>query len=145
MHLMVYLSSASYLFSDEELMDILTKSRLNNSRLGITGLLLYCDGSILQILEGEKEILITLYNTISRDIRHKGVIKMIDKNITERSYSNWAMGFKRISNNDWSKLNGYFNLNNKGKFDELTSTGNSQVITMINSFANVNMLEKRRF
>src|ERR1700712_2972875 len=116
MHNLIYLSSASYLFSDEELIDILNKSRLNNTRLNITGLLLYNEGSILQILEGEKDVLQTLFETISKDVRHKSILKMIDSSINERSFQEWSMGFKQISKSDWNTLQGYLNLENK---DEL--------------------------
>ena len=143
MHTLVYLSSASHLFSDDELMNILNKSRENNTRLSITGLLLYCDGSILQILEGEKDKLNTLFNTISKDNRHKGVIRMIDTALDERSFSDWSMGFKQVSRDDWSKMDGFLNLNKKDGSNQLGGSINMQVISVIKSFANVNQLSKK--
>lgn len=41
----VYVSSSVNLMSREELVKLLTISRENNARLGITGLLLYKDGN----------------------------------------------------------------------------------------------------
>lgn len=139
MHILIYLSSASYLFSEDELIKILNTSRQNNARLDITGLLLYHEGSILQILEGEEQTLTRLFNTISMDSRHKRIIKMIDLSISERNFEDWTMGFKQVSAEDWSQLNGYLNLDDKTAFTKLSSSGSNAVVTMIKSFKNVNM------
>ena len=139
MYNLIYISSAVSLYSNEELIDILTTSRLNNTRLKITGLLLYNEGSILQVLEGEEEVIHATYDTISRDNRHKGLIKMIDFGIKERNFIDWSMGFKQVSNNDWSQIEGYFDLANKEKFKLLGMSENKDIITLIKSFANVSM------
>jgi Sensors of blue-light using FAD len=51
----VYLSEASVPFSEKDLRELLTKSRENNSELGLTGMLLFKSGNFLQVLEGKKE------------------------------------------------------------------------------------------
>ena len=71
---LVYLSAASYPYAHEDLKEILLKSRRNNEARNITGLLLYHEGSIIQVLEGEKEQVHSLYQTISRDPRHKNIL-----------------------------------------------------------------------
>ena len=94
---------------------------------------------MLTVLEGEEEVVHATYDTISRDNRHKGLIKMIDFGIKERSFIDWSMGFKQISNNDWSQIEGYFDLANKEKFNLLVMSENKDIITLIKSFANVSM------
>ena len=142
---LIYFSAASYLYSDEELATLLTAFRLKNTSLDITGLLLYHEGSIIQILEGEAENVHGLFNSIKKDIRHTSVTKVIDCNIEERSFSNWSMGFKNISKQDFSKLNGYLNIENKNEFTEIKISNNTQIIRMVNSFASVNMLNDFQF
>ena len=139
MHNVIYLSAASYLFSDEELIAFLNKSRANNIKLGITGLLLYNEGSILQILEGEKQVVTDLYKIIERDNRHTRIVKMIDASITQRSFSDWSMGFKRVSDADWSQLKGYLDIDKDNKI--CSGTESNSVITMIKSFADINRLD----
>lgn len=129
------------MFSNEEIIDIINVSRVNNARLGVTGLLIYHEGSIIQILEGEKEVLYTLYNKISKDTRHKAIIKVLDFSITERNFREWSMGFKQVSNENWSELKGYLNLDNVDEFQQLRDSGNAHIISMINSFANINRLK----
>jgi hypothetical protein len=48
---LVYASSAKQLFSEEDLTALLQQSRDNNTRLGLSGLLLYKDGNFMQVLE----------------------------------------------------------------------------------------------
>lgn len=141
MHNLIYASSATYLFSDAELLEILTKSRLNNAKLDVTGLLLYHEGSILQILEGEKTVLASLYNKILYDPRHKGLIKMIDSEIPERNFKEWSMGFQSLSKEDWSQLDGYLNLKNLAQLRNMMASGSKALISMIKSFISVTNLQ----
>ncbi len=140
MHTIVYLSAASWLFSTDDILDILKTSRTNNSSLGITGLLIYHDGSIMQILEGEGKLVQSLFDKISRDKRHKGIIKIHDEPIETRSFREWSMAFKEVSNKDWSQLQGHLNLE-KENFKSIHASGNTHLITLIRSFSNVNQLD----
>ncbi len=94
---LLYLSSATAQFSDADLVELLTRARLHNSRLGITGMLLYHDGNFLQVLEGEETSVRALFSKIAQDPRHHGVIKLLDRPITERVFSEWSMAFRTIA------------------------------------------------
>mgnify|MGYP001113887480 CR=1 FL=1 len=137
---LIYLSAADHLISNDELMAILNKSRDKNTAVGVTGMLLYHEGSILQILEGEDQAVDTVYNAIKRDNRHKGIIKMNDCAISKRSFSDWSMGFRNVSDEDWAKLSGYFDLTDSQISFSNTGFKNEDVITMIQSFDSVNRL-----
>ena len=52
-HCIVYFSSSVSQFQEEDLTTILQQSRQNNSESGVTGVMLYVRGSIIQVLEGE--------------------------------------------------------------------------------------------
>ncbi len=52
---------------------ILAQSRAHNPRLGITGILCYSEDLFLQVLEGGRDEVCELYNTIVRDDRHTNV------------------------------------------------------------------------
>jgi len=97
MRQVVYVSSSEGLLGSKDLEDILLVSRRNNARLGITGILLYRSGNIMQVLEGEAEAVVPLYAVISRDSRHKGVIKLIDREIQKRDFEFWSMDFHDLS------------------------------------------------
>lgn len=141
MRSLLYLSTATSLLSDEEIINILNTSRSFNQKHSITGLLLYHQGSFLQVIEGEKDIIHSLfYKKISLDKRHEGIILLLDEQTNERSFSEWSMGFKQIANNDWSELEGYLDLGNTKKFNKIANSGTPEVITIIKSFSDVNRL-----
>ena len=76
---LIYVSSAVELFSAAELATLLETSRRNNAPTGITGMLLYKDGSFMQVIEGEEEEIHKLHSRISRDPRHAGLITLMEK------------------------------------------------------------------
>ncbi|HEX2671571.1 MAG TPA: BLUF domain-containing protein [Polyangiaceae bacterium] len=93
MYQVFYSSAALVPFSDAELTDLLAVSRANNLRLGVTGMLLYHDGSFLQALEGEETIVERLYAKIGRDERHHRVVALIRRTVDARYFDQWQMGF----------------------------------------------------
>jgi len=90
----VYLSSATELFRKSDLLALLEQSRIKNARLGITGILLYSNGNFIQAIEGEEPVVRNLFKTISQDLRHNGVLDLIDETIGEREFPDWSMGFR---------------------------------------------------
>ena len=71
---------------------ILAQSRAHNPRLGITGGLCYSQDLFLQVLEGSRDAVCELYNTIVRDERHDHVRILSYEEIAERRFGNWTMG-----------------------------------------------------
>jgi hypothetical protein len=90
---LVYASAAVKPFTGDELRELLVKARSNNTSLGVTGLLLYNHGSFFQVLEGEGEIVDPLFTKIERDPRHDRVLLLSRKNLNERCFGDWEMGF----------------------------------------------------
>ncbi|MCD2325281.1 BLUF domain-containing protein [Sphingomonas sp. IC-56] len=73
---------------------ILEKSRVNNTRDSITGLL-YSDGTrFLQALEGPAEKVQAAYTRIKADPRHRAVVMLSERAIEEREFGDWAMAHK---------------------------------------------------
>ena len=99
MHLfsLTYVSSARSPFLPAELREILVKSRTHNTQQAITGLLLYKDGNIMQVLEGEETPVRTLYAKIAQDPRHHGLLILLQTPQVARHFPNWAMGFYNLN------------------------------------------------
>lgn len=89
-----YASAASYPFSDDELIELLAKARTKNTTLGVTGMLLYIDGSFLQILEGDRAAVEHLYDRIRQDDRHTDAMLLFRLEDQERQFDEWTMGFQ---------------------------------------------------
>lgn len=93
---LLYLSSAIEEMSEAELLELLRQSEENNKALGVTGLLLYRDGNFLQVLEGNAEVVHELYQKICDDPRHRGIMKITEREIQEREFGEWQMGFVNL-------------------------------------------------
>jgi len=89
----VYVSQASHEMQPEALADLLNKARANNAVLGITGIMIYHRRSFMQLLEGERSSVLTLYERIAKDSRHRQLQKLWDGSISKRSFSDWGMAF----------------------------------------------------
>ena len=76
---------------------ILAQSRAHNPRLGITGMLCYSEDLFLQVLEGGRDAVCELYNTIVRDSRHTQARILSFEEITERRFGHWTMGHVDVS------------------------------------------------
>lgn len=97
MFYLVYVSSAVGQFSKDQLLELLELSRVNNTSLGITGMLLYKDGNFMQILEGERDTVLALNGKISRDPRHTGILALLKGEAAERQFPAWTMGFRDLN------------------------------------------------
>lgn len=82
--------------TNDEVKSILRASRSNNTSQGITGLLLYRDGSFAQFLEGPAHAVDSLYDKIERDPRHHGVIRVLRQPVTKRDFRQWSMAFRDL-------------------------------------------------
>ena len=98
MHQVVYSSAAVEAFSEAQLTELLANARANNERLGVTGMLLYHEGSFLQVVEGEAEVLDHLFQKIGKDKRHHRVVPLLKRQVDERHFDNWKMGFVAAKN-----------------------------------------------
>lgn len=103
---LVYVSTTRRLMDEEELVAILEASRANNARDGLSGMLVYHDGSFLQILEGPTSLVEDAYRRIAQDDRHHGLIRLRRRSIGQRSFSEWSMGFARPSRQDLMTIPG---------------------------------------
>lgn len=107
LHFLMYVSSARRKFGPADLAELLTVAREKNSRLGITGMLLYKAGLFLQVLEGDSVRVRELYSKIASDERHRACSVVLEGTLPERRFSDWSMGFRNLDDPDIAKLPGY--------------------------------------
>jgi Cu/Ag efflux protein CusF len=107
MYYLIYVSTAVNLMDTQELTEILNVSRKNNLDHNITGMLLYAEGTFIQVLEGAEEDVKLTYHNITKDDRHKNLIKLVSSSLEKRAFPEWSMGFAAIDQTKLSKLKGY--------------------------------------
>ena len=89
---LMYASRAVPAIDQEELISILKKSKANNPKAGVTGVLCYSEGIFMQVLEGGRVAVNLLYNRIASDARHSDVVLLHYEEIAERRFAGWSMG-----------------------------------------------------
>lgn len=94
---LTYVSSATELLAVPELLGLLADIRPRNEALGLSGLLLYSGGNVIQVLEGPEDAVESTFATIAADPRHQDVIVMLREPIEERAFPDWSMGFRDVS------------------------------------------------
>lgn len=88
-----YTSSAAHGLTDHDLETLLTGARHVNTKLGISGVLLFHEGSFLQYFEGPPEGVSQVYDRVRRSPLHHDLIELMRGPIAERAFTAWSMGF----------------------------------------------------
>lgn len=92
---------------------ILAKSRINNRKNGLVGVLYFGDGAFFQCLEGEEDAINTLFAKIEKDPRHKDIKLISKKYISRLSFPDWAMKYAPLD----EKICKYLKENGIHRFD----------------------------
>jgi hypothetical protein len=90
---LVYVSAVISKFTPAELDQLLTQSRENNAAMDATGLLVYSDGNVMQVIEGPAQSIETLFGKIAQDPRHRQITKLVDIEVDKRDFEQWRMAF----------------------------------------------------
>ncbi|MGB5835377.1 MAG: BLUF domain-containing protein [Thiohalocapsa sp.] len=101
-----YVSSTGNPISAEQLLTLLMQCRKNNDDQGVTGMLLYGNGTFLQAIEGEEQIIDDLVEKIWADPRHENIKLLSRRSISRREYADWTMAFERISDEGYWQVEG---------------------------------------
>lgn len=127
---LIYVSEATVAFESKDLHRLLAKARPNNDARGITGMLLYVDGFFLQVLEGNEGAVLSLYEKIGHDARHKKVSKLIAEPIEEREFEDWSMGYAEVGRTDLATIPGLNDFFTSGScLDELDAGRATTLLT----------------
>lgn len=93
MHRLIYGSRAVRPMDVSDLTSLLRVSRDRNEAAGLTGMLLYCDESFLQLLDGPLDALEETYARICADPRHEDLRLLMLEPAAKPLFPNWTMGF----------------------------------------------------
>lgn len=134
---LIYTSTASNKMEADDLLFLLDQSRTKNARLAVTGLLLYCDRQFMQLIEGEKEVILSLWETIRADERHIFPKVVYEGPIERRGFADWSMGFRELDEIDVRKLHGYSNYLQQGFTSEIVSGSPSKARRLLSTISEV--------
>jgi len=94
---LVYVSEATTPLSSRGLAALVRQSRRSNRLTQVTGLLLHQPGTFLQLLEGQRDVVETLYAKIETDARHQHVTTVRTREQADREFPDWTMAVGRTS------------------------------------------------
>ena len=104
----IYCSQATHEFTSEELIALLQTSRTRNEAAGLTGMLMYCRQSFLQMLEGDEAALDATYSRIVADRRHDNLRLLMSVEVEAPLFADWSMGFEHVNDEQLAgELEGY--------------------------------------
>lgn len=138
---LVYASTAVHDFSEGELLELLVQSRDHNARVGVTGLLLYAPGAggdkgtFVQVLEGMRMEVQSIYVRILRDPRHQHCTVLQEGEVFQRRFAAWSMGFRNVSNLQPSEVEGFSTLFSENWTLEKVLSEPDPVMRLMYSFA----------
>lgn len=101
---LLYFGIARKQFTDDDFNSLLEQARSRNDSLDITGKLLHCEGTFMQLLEGKKENVEEVYQSITKDDRLIAIKIITTGGTDERYYKDWSMAFKDVSIEEINEL-----------------------------------------
>lgn len=107
---LVYYSAATQRVDDAELERILRTSRRNNGQVGVTGVLLFHEGSFFQVLEGPAAPVLRTFDRIMKDPRHVSVIRALNEPAEARAFADWSMGYTAVDQLEEAQRANFFDL-----------------------------------
>ncbi|GGW39787.1 BLUF domain-containing protein [Arenibacter certesii] len=93
MYQLSYQSTATHGISPDDIQTILQTARARNKEIGITGCLVFHNSCFIQIVEGKKKQVKSLFQDIKRDSRHNNIRLLWEGKFEERSFNDWCMGY----------------------------------------------------
>jgi len=129
MHQIVYASIARHEFSRADLKKLLLRARMRNQAVGVTGMLVFYDGTFLQALEGENRAVNEIFALIQNDPRHSDLAVLHrGPGPEQRVFGEWSMGFADFSGAA-AILKGFVHLNDNLSLKDLDSARAVELLT----------------
>ncbi len=94
LHALVYVSMAVRPMDLPDIERLLEVARARNSKLSVTGVLLYDAGHFMQYLEGPAASMTRVYESIKASTLHHGIIELMRERIETSEFPEWSMAFR---------------------------------------------------
>ncbi len=91
----------------------------------------------MQILEGNEQNVLALYEQIENDRRHTGLIVLMQEPLAERHFPDWSMAFKDLNSPEVQTMQGYSELLNIPLEDDDLLHDPHQYMVLLKSFIRV--------
>jgi len=130
----VYVSFSVKDLTEKNLEDLLVDIRKRNKLQKVTGLLLYNDGTFIQLIEGKTGIIQNLFEKIQNDRRHSNVVLLLEESIKKRAFPDWTMGYYKLNREQSGKIPGYSDFMLSKDSRKLIESTSYEAMKLLNSF-----------
>ncbi|OOQ61418.1 BLUF domain-containing protein [Mucilaginibacter pedocola] len=134
MKYLIYLSTAVDLLDEQEIHNLLAKSRARNASNDITGILLYHEGNFIQLLEGEQAKVDETLERIAGDPSHKNIIVIDEGDLDERNFGAWSMGYQKATAKELADIEAY---TDPQKLEQ--ASGSHPALSILKTFVKTNL------
>jgi Sensors of blue-light using FAD len=109
-YILVYRSRTNVNVDESAMQGIVSAAQIKNSRIGVSGFLLWKNGSVIQGLLGNRSSVDSLFLDIRQDPRHHHVAVLYEEHVEALTYPGWALKFidmnrSAVSPPDWKIIN----------------------------------------
>ncbi|MAN58725.1 MAG: hypothetical protein CMC08_02685 [Flavobacteriaceae bacterium] len=129
MHTISYLSRIKKGVDNDALNELFSITKSNNDRYNVTGTLLFSEGFFFQILEGQRDVLKSLFHTIQHDARHEDILIIKNQLTTKRLFKDYRTGFSVLQSKEE-----IMNLKKYIDHSQLTSTNSTYITSILEPF-----------
>ncbi len=129
---LVYISHSVEFETKDSLNELLSISRRNNTQQQLSGMLLYHNHQFFQVLEGPEHKVLSAFERIKKDPRHRACRKMLIEKIDQREFSHWSMGYLNVDPSDLSLVRGLNTFMQQAKLTETDQ--HSTAYDLLNQF-----------
>ena len=129
MYRLTYVSK-SKIENDEDLSKLFIKSEESNRLNNISGMLIHKNSDFIQVLEGNKQVVTSLFNTIKNDNRHENIVIFYEKDIKKKYFEGFYMAFDYLSFENTT----YFESLKDFNFDKILKSEKNVVLEILKTF-----------
>jgi len=88
-----YVSTANRDLNHDEVTELLDLTEIRNNNRGVNGLLIYSEGNFFEVIEGEKNMIMDLFEDIKEDPRHRNIMMVFKKEIDKPLFDDKEANF----------------------------------------------------
>jgi len=127
---LLYYGVESFKFEQKDFEELLNQARERNGQLGITGKLIYCEGTFIQVLEGDEHAIKEVYQSIEKDSRLIAT-KLVAEGLADKRYfKDWSMDFDEVS---LDAINELESCNHPNVADYITNAPAVKLLKLLNT------------
>jgi hypothetical protein len=91
LHTICYISTLLEEISEQDAKRLASKFSAMNTQVGITGCMGIRRLEVMQVLEGPRNVVESLFQRIQVDSRHVGITLMVSTDVSRRRFAEWGM------------------------------------------------------